>query len=164
MEFPSVLVTDTNIWIDLQNGGILEKLFLLPFHFIAPDFAITEYSTVDWKELDKLGVEFCEIAPEEIQKIVFLKSMHPGLSVVDLSALLLAEERKAVLITGDKNLRILAVERKNNCHGVLWILDILVAHQIINGKTAASAMAAMIQKGARLPEKDCNQRLENWQK
>lgn len=36
-----VLVTDTNIWIDLENGGIIVELFRLPYQFVIPDFAIT---------------------------------------------------------------------------------------------------------------------------
>jgi hypothetical protein len=35
-----VLVTDTNIWIDLANGGIVAEVFRLPFRFVIPDFAI----------------------------------------------------------------------------------------------------------------------------
>jgi hypothetical protein len=37
---PLVLVTDTNIWIDLENGGILADVFKLPYQFLIPDFAI----------------------------------------------------------------------------------------------------------------------------
>ncbi len=38
-----VLVTDTNIWIDLDNGGILVDVFRLPYQFLTPDIAIREY-------------------------------------------------------------------------------------------------------------------------
>ncbi len=31
MMSPLVLVTDTNIWIDLDNGGILDDVFRLPY-------------------------------------------------------------------------------------------------------------------------------------
>jgi hypothetical protein len=42
MALQSVLVTDTNIWIDLENGGMLAEVFLLPRKFLIPDFAIRE--------------------------------------------------------------------------------------------------------------------------
>jgi hypothetical protein len=42
MTSPSVLITDTNIWIDLENGGILAEVFGLPYQFLKPDFAIRE--------------------------------------------------------------------------------------------------------------------------
>ena len=42
MALQSVLITDTNIWIDLENGGILIEVFRLPYQFLIPDFAIPE--------------------------------------------------------------------------------------------------------------------------
>ena len=42
MMSPLVLVTDTNIWIDLDNGGILEDVFRLPYDFLIPDIATRE--------------------------------------------------------------------------------------------------------------------------
>ena len=43
MNLPSILVTDTNIWIDLENGRILAEIFLLPYQFVTPDFALGEF-------------------------------------------------------------------------------------------------------------------------
>jgi len=42
MTSQSVLVTDTNIWIDLENGGILRDVFDLPYQFLTTDFAMRE--------------------------------------------------------------------------------------------------------------------------
>ena len=42
MTSQSLRVTDTNIWIDLENGGILAEVFRLPYRFLTPDFAIPE--------------------------------------------------------------------------------------------------------------------------
>jgi hypothetical protein len=42
MSSQSVLATDTNIWIDLNNGGILADVFKLPYQFWLPDLAIPE--------------------------------------------------------------------------------------------------------------------------
>ncbi len=38
----AVLVTDTNIWNDLDNGDILTIVFKLPYHFLVHDLAIPE--------------------------------------------------------------------------------------------------------------------------
>lgn len=43
MTMPSVLVTDMNIWIDLENGKILTEVFRLPYQFFTTDFAVEEY-------------------------------------------------------------------------------------------------------------------------
>jgi hypothetical protein len=57
MALPSVLVTDTNIWIDLENGGILAEVFHLPYQFLTPDFAIPELIHPRWQTLQALGLE-----------------------------------------------------------------------------------------------------------
>jgi hypothetical protein len=33
---PLALVTDTNIWIDLEHGGLLALVFELPYQFLVP--------------------------------------------------------------------------------------------------------------------------------
>lgn len=40
-----ILVSDTNIWIDLHHSNLLEKVFQLPHQFVTTDFV--------WRELRK---------------------------------------------------------------------------------------------------------------
>jgi len=47
-QLPSLLVTDTNIWIDLEHGGLLIEVFQLPYKLISPDIAITELNHPEW--------------------------------------------------------------------------------------------------------------------
>lgn len=49
MEFELVLVSDTNIWIDLQNGDILSEIFRLPYRLIVPELAIFELISPKWE-------------------------------------------------------------------------------------------------------------------
>lgn len=46
--------------------------------------------------------------------------------------------------------------------GALWLLDQLVAHDIIATAHAAAALQAMLDAGARLPQAECAQRLAAW--
>ena len=63
MASPSVLVTDPNIWIDLENGGILAEVFGLPYQFLTPDFAIRELVRPKWPMLQALGLQSQELEP-----------------------------------------------------------------------------------------------------
>lgn len=45
------------------------------------------------------------------------------LSLPDTFALALAKTRRFALLTGDRELRVLAGAEKVECHGVLWLLD-----------------------------------------
>ena len=57
MTLPSVLVTDTNIWIDLENGKILAEVFRLPYQFFTTDFAVGEFIHPGWVHLHDLGLQ-----------------------------------------------------------------------------------------------------------
>ena len=67
----SVLVTDTNIWIDLDNGGVLSNVFILPYHFWVPDLAIPELIRPNWQTLQALGVMARELDSRVNSRIVF---------------------------------------------------------------------------------------------
>jgi hypothetical protein len=110
MASQSVLVTDTNIWIDLDNGGILSEVFKLPYHFWVPDLAIPELIRPNWLTLQALGVKAQELRPELIQELFVLRSTFGPLSVTDLAAYLIARELNATLLTGDEHLSKLATE------------------------------------------------------
>ena len=101
MALQSVLVTDTNIWIDLENGDILINVFHLPYRFLIPDFAIPELIHPGWKILEALGLEARELAAEQVVELNQLSQAHRNLSIIDLEAFLLARMLNATLLTGD---------------------------------------------------------------
>lgn len=55
-------VTDTNIWIDLDAGGVIHEAFQLPLRFIAPDVVIAELRVPDGRALVSLGLQQEELA------------------------------------------------------------------------------------------------------
>jgi hypothetical protein len=126
----SLLVTDTNVWIDLDNGTVLADVFQLPYKFVIPDFAISEFQRPQWKDLQHLGLISHALDPEMVLHIYELKQIHHAISLIDLSAFLLAITLPGTLITGDGHLYKLAREYNLTVHGVLWILDELVRNEI----------------------------------
>lgn len=162
MTLPSILVTDTNIWIDLENGGILAEVFLLPYRFVTPDFAIREFVQPRWDALQALGLEAHELAPESIIELSNLRLAHKNLSIIDLSAFLLARALEATLLTGDWRLSNLAKANRLSVHGVLWLLDEMLRYQVVAPGQAANALRRMLDQGARLPTDECQKRLLCW--
>jgi hypothetical protein len=157
-----VLVTDTNIWIDLGNGGIVAKVFRLPFRFVIPDFAIPELMLPEWSTLETLGLEAHELTADQVAEIARLRPRHPALSIVDLAALLLAKGLGAALLSGDRQLSALAAAGGLPVHGVLWLLDELLDSQFLTPNQAGAALRRMVDRGARLPAKGCRERLTRW--
>jgi hypothetical protein len=162
MALPSVLVTDTNIWIDLENGGILAEVFHLPYQFLTPDFAIPELIHPRWQTLQVLGLEARELDPEGILELFKLRQHFNNLSTTDLAAFLLAKTLEATLLTGDWRLNELAKANSLSVHGVLWLLDEMVHYQAIAPGQAANALRRMLDQSARLPADECRKRLASW--
>jgi len=162
MALQSVMVTDTNIWIDLENGGIVTEVFQLPHRFLIPDFAIPELIRPGWEILEVLGLESRELSAEHVFELAQLRQTHRNLSVIDLAAFLLAKMLDATLLTGDWRLTELAIINGLSVHGVLWLLDELVHFLVLTPKQAAIALRRMLEQGARLPPDDCSDRLVNW--
>jgi hypothetical protein len=85
MASQSVLVTDTNIWIDLENSGILVEIFRLPYQFLIPDFAIPELIRPRWEALEVLGLRAHELPAKEVVELFQLRQVHKNLSIIDLA-------------------------------------------------------------------------------
>ena len=162
MTLPTVLVTDTNIWIDLENGKILADVFRLPYKFFTTDFAIEEFIYPGWATLQGLGLQTHDLGPEDILELVRLRQFHRQLSAVDLAALLLAKALGASLVTGDRRLNELAKAQGLSVHGVLWILDEMVIHEVLTANQAATALRKILDQGARLPGVECQKRFDRW--
>ncbi len=162
MALQSVLVTDTNIWIDLKNGDILGEVFRLPYQFLISDFAIPELIHPRWKTLESLGLKSQEMTPEQVIELVQLRQSYKNLSLVDLAAILLAKSLEATLLTGDWRLVQLANDYSIPVHGVLWLLDEMLHYQALAPGQASAALRRMLEQGARLPAEECSRRLSSW--
>jgi hypothetical protein len=162
MALQSVLITDTNIWIDLENGGILVEVFRLPYRFLTPDFAIPELIRPGWETLHGLGLEAHELLAEQVVELVQLRQTYRNLSIIDLAAFLLAKTLNGTLLTGDFRLNELANANGLSVHGVLWLLDEMVHFQALTPGQAVVALGRMLDKGARLPAEECSNRVTSW--
>jgi len=79
-----------------------------------------------------------------------------------MSCYFLAKKRGLPLLTGDGQLRKLAKDERVEVRGALWLLDQMVEHAVIEARRAAEALRAMLRNNARLPERECDIRLERW--
>ena len=165
MSEPSLLISDTSVIIDLQNSGLIPAFFRLPYLIAASDFTKqTEVLLPGWDYLTSLGLTFISLDSSSVLELTHLKEKHPHPSLPDLSAYLIARIEGGILLTGDKELRKLAISTGVSVHGVLWVLDEMVLHSILDPFNAAKGLKEMLAKGARLPQKDCEHRLRKWKR
>ena len=140
-----ILVSDTSVLIDLERGGLLEAIFALPHQFAVPDVLYEREMRGDWGEaLVKLGLRVEEVSKEGVASALRYRHQRASLSVPDSFALALAKERQWLLLTGDGQLRELAGGEGVECHGVLWLLDIMEEAQTPNIQSLHDGLTALV--------------------
>ncbi|MCE5216046.1 type II toxin-antitoxin system VapC family toxin [bacterium] len=156
------LVTDANVWIDLDNGGLTALVFALGYEFVSPDTVVDELGPDLAGRLLDQGLLSHSAGPESGAALLELRSRYKHPSDADLYALLLAIEQGWGLLTGDRQLREAAQGQQLEVHGLLWVLDELVARRLLAVRAAARALTTIREQGARLPADECDERLLRW--
>ena len=159
---PVKLVTDANVWIDLDNGGLTTVAFSLPHAFASPDTVVRELGPELGAELRALGLEVLETPPERQHEWVTLRVRYRLPSDADLHALLHARLLGARLITGDRDLRCAAEAEGVQVSGLLWVMDELVGRVLLTKRAAAHSLRLICDCGARLPADEVRKRLRTW--
>ncbi len=161
-----VAVKDACVLIDLANGDLLDAWFRLGIETFTTNLVIRQVKTDhQWKavsvfiEAGLLRIE--TLTGDQLERMEEMLP-SPRIDAADRSALFLAIEQGAVLLTGDRRLRIEAERREIEVRGVLWILDELVARDVLPPALAALRLQAMRDEGARLPADECETRLRQW--
>jgi predicted nucleic acid-binding protein len=159
-----IYISDTNIWIDFRNAGLLEQMFRLPFTLCCTDFVLHELEDFPHAELLGHGLMVESFDGAGVARLFNLKIEHNNSSLADVSCYLLAQETGRPLLTGDGKLRRQAQRDGLQVHGALWLLDLMVEHCVIPPTQAADALDNMLEHGARLPSNECDARLSHWRK
>ncbi|WP_081136071.1 DUF3368 domain-containing protein [Halomonas sp. BC2] len=146
-----LLVSDANILIDIEEGGLLEMVFLLPYQFVTPDILYYEELEDQHGHLLERGLQLLELSPDSMQYAGVLIDRYRGPSTHDCFALALASQEHCPLLTGDQALRNAAIEEQLEVMGTLWLVEELVRQGVINVMRAHQAYDAMQAAGRRLP-------------
>jgi hypothetical protein len=158
-----VLVSDTSVLIDLQRGRLLETALRLPYDFAVPDLLFErELRTWDGPDL-RHHLVILSLAGEGVAQAAAFRRADARLSLPDALALALAKIGSYILLAGDAALRAMAETEKVDCHGVLWILDKIEAHDLITQHDLHAALTSISQHPrCRLPRSEIRKRLERW--
>lgn len=146
-----LLISDTNILIDLEEGELIEQLFQLPFKFSIPDILFEEELDEQHGYLVELGLELKELSGESMFYGMELTQRYTNPSRNDCFALALAKQENCPLLTGDKALRTAAENEAVMVQGTLWVVEQLVRQELITVAQARAAYDKMKQAKRRLP-------------
>lgn len=146
-----ILISDANVIIDLEEGGLLHLLPLLPHLFKIPDILFYEELEEHHADLLTKGFVLGELSPHTIAYAQTLAHKVVGPSRNDCFALALAKQEKCSLLTGDKALRELATSEGIAVKGTIWLVEELIINRVITGAKAEMAYNVMENAGRRLP-------------
>lgn len=155
-------VLDTSICVDLFNAGLLDIVLRLPYEFLLPDVVIEELEEPRGSWLLELGYTSVSLEGRNVAKVIALAERYRKASPVDLFALVYAQAHGCMLLTGDSFLRAAAEVETVEVHGVLWLLDEVVTHNVLLPPDAANALERMVATGSWLPKDECEMRIQKW--
>lgn len=164
-----IVVSDTNIFLDLMSVGILSEAFRLPIRFHTVDYVVEEIKNDEqigqiMRLVDTNLLTVKEFDEEEISEILsmYLKCSS-NLSVEDCSVWYYSKKNNYRLLTGDKALRSCATNDGVMVSGILYITDLLVEEGIIDKRNMASRLRLLCEKNKRLPRKLIEERINKYE-
>lgn len=146
-----LLISDANILIDLEEGELLNELFLLPYQFSVPDILFFEELEAQHAHLLEMGLVLGELNSGSMVYALELTARVRGPSRNDCFALALAKQESCPLLSGDQALRKAAQHEAVVVVGTIWLVEQLIQHQIITVSKARAAYAKMRANARRLP-------------
>jgi len=156
-----ILVSDTSVLIDLDRGSLVESTFHLPFEFTVPDLLYErELREHGGPEFVGLGLRVEELDGDGVSLALGYLRKRRSLSLPDSFALALAKTNAWTLLSGDRELRELAEEEEVRCHGVLWLLDQMFEHRVIDQDELRAGLGRIAaHPRCRLPKSEIRKRL-----
>jgi len=142
-----VVINDASMLIDLHKLGLLDALASLPMSLWIPDLIwFNELLSISEQTKTEIVSAF---------QVVELDGVHVGhardlmaadlrLSFADCSALALAcATPHSILLSSDRLMRSTAQGLQLEVHGMFWLLDQLVEHEIISRRRVHEALSAI---------------------
>ena len=159
-----IVISDTNIFIDLWNIGLLERFCELPLSIHTTDFIIGELKTQGVKDAiaqlhQKGKITIKTFKSNEYAEIMSLQDKN--LSFQDCTVLYYALSGDYKLLTGDRNLRVIAERHGLQVSGIIYVMDELLHHSILSKEEYITKLKALLESNQRLPTKEIMKRIED---
>lgn len=166
----TIVVNDTNVFIDLLSIQMLDRFFMLPWEIHTTDFVMFELSKGNQKENVELyqqngQLHVASFEGNEMTDIANLyqkNSKKSNVSFTDCSVWYYAKVHNYVLLTGDRKLKSVVARDNIEVHGVLYIFDSLVEERLVSFSEAVIKLKELYKINQRLPKEEIEKRIKVW--
>lgn len=153
-----LIITDTNVFIDLIKAGALEYFMQLEYRILTTGFVVNEINHPEQKAtlnrfLTSEGVEIIDFSGEEMLNILRFHTRRNLKRLTDKSVLFLAVQRQCPLLSGDGDLRKEAQDNGLTVFGSLWVIKELVEQAICTPQIGITLLKRLERCNPRLPKK-----------
>ena len=164
-----IVVSDTNIFIDLISVDLLYGFFSLPWEIHTTDMVIDELirseqheAIEQFRQKGKLNIKSFD--GEELLQIVKMKTERQtsNASIQNCSVWKLAKDLECALLTGDNKLRKVVQNDNVEVHGILYLFDKMLEHKIMDNWTAIDKLQSLFSVNSRLPKEEIDKRIALW--
>jgi predicted nucleic acid-binding protein len=157
-----VLITDANILIDLLKTEVIGRFFRLKYEIHTTHAVIEECNEDQQKLLNKhINSGKLSILPmntEDDDLVESLLGENPGLSHADCTVLHAAKSLQAILLTGDRKLRMVTLDSKLEVRGIFWVFDEMLKQKVMEKKEYTQKLSKLKEINRWLPEDEFKKR------
>lgn len=146
-----LLVSDTNILVDIEVGDLVAPMFSLDYQFAVPDVLFAEELEQQHSHLLDMGLQIRPLSARSVGRVQALAQAYTRPGRNDLFALALAEFENCPLLTGDAALRRAAEMEQIEVRGTIWLIREMLREHRISVGVARAAVHKMRTNRRRLP-------------
>lgn len=151
-----IIITDTNVFIDLIKSNALDCFFQCPFEVCTTDLVLEEIKPPEQRaQLERhivtARLRVLDLSAEDIRDALAMPTQRNLKRITDRSVLLKAIQTQACLLSGDGDLRKEGERAGLEVHGSLWVIREIWRAGLSNPE-ALALMLDELSRNTRLPK------------
>ena len=159
-----LLVSDANIFIDLQKLDLLHLFDKLGFTVATSDFVFAELNALQQSIIKSLHIEIYTMDGSEL--LLFYQEFQDNdfkkISYQDYSIFYFARKYDGEVLSNDKRLREYAKQQKVSVRGLFFILDTIIELDLITQHEMVIKLKLLLKINKRIPQNEVDCRIIKW--
>lgn len=159
-----LLISDANIFIDLEKTDLLKHFDRLGIAIATSDFVYNELNSEQRSIVTTLNIKIYTMDGDEFMEFftAFTALGLKKLSSQDYSIFYYAKKHSGEVLSNDKRLRTYATKKSIPIKGLFYILDEMVDRECVTPRTMVEKLVQLKEINKRLPIDEIDKRIKLW--